>query len=322
MKNENRMKIVFHSLNNKNGSFGVDSLFHGLHKLGHEIIDLPKREQCYADGGDNYFTRRGFWRTKWIKDDPLNGLRHKYSDDGLYINLLKEADLILYDNAQLYLHMLKKNPFINKFLTKTVCMLTNDGYTRAPLPNIRMDKKTPMLIREKSIQAPNINIPEINDFNLVFCIDEQDCFYTKPSDKTKGVFMSMSLYGDRKEYAKEYNNQFKLNKNDYYSKMRQHKYGLSCPGQGFKCQRDSELGGNTLLCIYKQPKWDYSFNDYRGGVNCIEYESLKDLKEQIKYYDEHDDEYEKLLKACYEHTLKYCTKKSQVKEIIRWFNER
>jgi len=299
------MKILFLSTNNVYGDYITDALMYGLIKAGHEVIDIPKRQQMYKNCAPNYFTTRGYWHCAYLEDRDIN--RNVNSD---------EVDLIIMDTPKLY------NEDYDIIKNKVICLLTNDPITRAPMPNIRAPKGIAMAIKEKCLQSDDINI-EANDFNINHTVDEVDCKLIPFEERREEVFMSMSIYGDvRKELSKHFTNQWGLKKEDYFNTMRKYKYGISVMGEGYNCQRDPELGGNTLLCKYKHPNWKYDETSYTDGVNCIEFSSVDELKEKMAYYNTHPDEYNKLLKACYEHTIKYLTHKNQAERLIEWMKEK
>lgn len=297
------MKILFLNSNTKYGDYITDALMYGLILEGHDVLDYPKRQQCYKDCPPNYFSSRGFWHYGWIEEDKNKYIRYGFMGD------FKDFDLIILDNASLYTQEMKKYNIL--------CLLTNDPITRAPMPNIRL--VAPMGIKEKCLQSKDINDINYNDFPLNHTVLKEDCQFVPLDKRTEEVFMSMSIYGEvRKEFAYHFENKKYYNKEDYFNAIRKAKYGLSIYGEGYNCQRDPELGGNTLLCKYKHPKWIYDETSYRDGVNCIEFSNYDELIYKINYYNNHPDEYNELLKKCYIHTLSYYTMDGQARRLLEW----
>lgn len=297
-----KMKILFLNSNTKYGDYITDALMYGLILEGHDVLDFPKRQQCYKDCPPNYFSTRGFWHYGWIKEDINKDKRNILGES------FKEFDLVICDNASLYSENFNKN---------IICLLTNDPITRAPMPNIRIDKS--MGIKEKCLQSEEVNDNNYNDFPLNHTVLKEDCHFVPIDKRSEEVFMSMSIYGDvRKEFAHHFENKKFANKDDYFNAIRKAKYGISIYGEGYNCQRDPELGGNTLLCKYKHPKWVYDETSYRDGVNCIEFSSYDELMKKIEYFNSHPEEYNKLLKACYIHTIKYYTMDGQARRLLEW----
>ena len=175
-----------------------------------------------------------------------------------------------------------------------------------------------MAIREKCMFNDEINRKDINDFPLYFTTFEEDCKYVDSSLR-EGVWAGFLFSTkEREEVIKEFGNTKYHTKEDYYNSLRKAKYGISVYGMGFNCQRDVEIGGNCLLCRKKHEKWIPTKWDYKDGETCIEFSTIKELKEKMKYYDEHPKEYEKLLRSCYNHTIKYFTHEAQAKRLIEW----
>ena len=286
------VNIIFYSLKGDRSDYLTDGLLYGLKKL-YDVIDFPKRTVLYKDSKGGFYNDKKLWHFGSLVDNV---------DRKHFI----EPDLIIYDSSASY--KLSKFPFI--------CLLTNDPLSRDPYPNVRINK--PMAIREKCMQSDEINRNDINDFPLYFTTFKEDCEYVDSSLR-KGVWVSFLFSTkEREEIAEEFGNTIYHNKEDYYNSLRKAKYGISVYGMGFLCQRDAEIGGNCLLCRKKHERWIYTEWDYKDGETCIEFSTIEELKEKMKYYDEHPKEYERLLKNCYEHTVKYFTHEAQAKRLVDW----
>jgi len=289
------VNIIFYSLSGSRSDWMTDGLLYGLKKL-YNVIDIPKRKSLYEDSSkNNFYANRNFWHFGDLVDD-VN--REKYI----------KPDLIIYDSAVLY----KQSDI------PSICLLTNDPLETGatPYPSIRVDKT--MAIKEKCMWNDKINRKDIKDFPLCDTTFKEDCKYVDSSLR-KGVWVAF-LYPtkEREEIIKEFGNTKYDTKEDYYNSLRKAKYGISVYGLGFYCRRDVEIGGNCLLCKQRHPKWEYTKFDYKDGETCIEFSTIKELKEKVKYYDEHPKEYEKLLKNCYDHTIKYFTHEAQAKRLLIW----
>ena len=287
------VNIVFYSLKGSRSDYLTDGLLYGLRKL-YNVIDIPKRLVLYKDSyKNNFYTNRNLWHFGDLVDD----VKRK----------VVKPDLIIYDSAILY----------KQSNIPSVYLLTNDPLEtgKTPYPNVRIDK--PMAIREKCMWNDEINRKDMNDFPLYFTTFKEDCKYVE--SLREGVWVSfLSPKKQREEIIKEFGNTKYDTKEDYYNSLRKAKYGISVYGLGFLCQRDVEIGGNCLLCRKRHEKWEYTEFDYKNGKTCIEFSTIKELKEKMKYYDEHPKEYERLLKNCYEHTIKYFIHEAQAKRLVKW----
>lgn len=287
-----KFKVVFYSLQGSRNDYLADGLLYGLKKL-YNVIDIPKRLVLYKDSKSGFYEHKKLWHFRSLTDDVNR-------------KPFIKPDLIIFDSAVLY----KESD------VPSVCLLTNDPLNRAPYPNVRIDK--PMAIREKCMHADEINRKDIKDFPLYFTTFKEDCEYVGPNLR-KGNWVSFLFpTKEREEIVKEFGNTRYATKEDYYNSLRKAKYGISVYGLGFLCQRDAEIGGNCLLCRKKHKKWVYTEWDYKDGKTCIEFSTIKELKEKMKYYDEHPKEYERLLKNCYEHTIKYFTHEAQAERLVNW----
>jgi len=286
------VNIIFYSLSGSRSDWITDGLLYGLKKL-YNVIDIPKRKSLYEDSSkNNFYANRNFWHFGDLVDDVNREI--------------VEPDLMIYDSAALYRQ--SKIP--------TVYLLTNDPFSHSSYPNAMINKS--MAIREKCMWGDEINRKEINDFPLYFTTFKEDCKYVDSSLR-EGIWVSFLFpTKEREEIIKEFSNTKYDTKEDYYNSLRKAKYGISVYGKGFLCQRDAEIAGNCLLCRKRHTKWEYTNLDYKDGQTCIEFSTIKELKEKMKYYDEHPEEYEILLKNCYNHTIKYFTHEAQAKRFVKW----
>lgn len=292
---EHKMNIIFYSLIGSRNDYFTDGLLYGLKKL-YNVIDIPKRTVLYKDSSGGFYSNKKLWHFRNLVDNV---------DRETYI----KPDLIIYDSAVLY----------KQSNIPSICLLTNDPFDHPPnhvYPNIRIDK--PMAIREKCMQTKEINRKEIKDFPLYCTTSKEDCKYVDSSLR-QGIWVSF-LYPtkEREEIIEEFGNTKYATKEDYYNSLRKAKYGISINGLGYLCSRSIEIAGNCLLCKKRQPKWEYTDLDYKDGKTCIEFSTIKELKDKMKYYDEHPKEYEKLLKNCYNHTIKYFIYEAQAARLVKW----
>ncbi|MCK5624958.1 glycosyltransferase family 1 protein [Candidatus Pacearchaeota archaeon] len=289
------MNINFYSFNSNRCDYLTDGLLYGLKKL-YNVVDFPKRVVLYEDSyKNNFYTNRNLWH--------FGNLVDNINREGTI-----KPDLLVCDSVVLY----------KKYSIPSVYLLTNDPFEQKyhVYPNIRIN--TPMAIREKCMHTNEINKKDIKDFPLYFTTFKEDCKYMDSSLR-KGIWVSF-LYPtkEREEIIKEFGNTKYNTKEDYYNSLRKAKYGIGVYGLGFLCQRDIEIAGNCLLCRKRHKKWEYTDLDYKDGETCIEFSTIKELKEKMKYYDEHPKEYKKLLKNCYNHTIKYFIHEAQAKRLVDW----
>lgn len=302
----NKKKILFLFLNGNHSDYIADALFYGLKEVGHNVLDFPKRECLYKDSNvSNYYKERKLWHGMFYDTDFNKNKRDKI--------VLTNFDFIICDNPKI----LELQPILKEVKNKLIVLQTNDPFTRAPQPNIRVD--FPMAIKEKCLQDNIVNNTSIQDFPINHTVPEKYVEFVTREKRELGVFFSMSIYGKlREEFADEFVNLKCDSPEQYFKQLRLHKYGISIMGEGYNCQRDAEIGGNCLLCKYRNPKWIYDETSYRDGINCIEFSDMKELKDKIEYYDSHPEEYDKLLKACYKHTMKYLTSEVQAERLLEW----
>ena len=303
----NKKRILFLSLIGTHSDYIADALFYGLKEVGHEVIDLPKRECLYKDSlSSNYYKERNLWHGMFYDKDFNINKRTKNVN-------VASFDYIICDNAKI----VNDNPVLLSVKNKLIVLQTNDPFTRAPLPNIRVD--FPMAIKEKCLQDDIVNRKDIIDFPINHTVPEKYVEFVPREKRELEVFFSMSIYGDlRKQFADEFTNLKCDNPEQYFYQLRKHKYGISIIGEGYNCQRDAEIAGNCVLCKYKHPTWTYDETSFRDGINCIEFSSLQELKDKIKYYNEHTDEYDKILKAGFKHVMKYLTSEIQAERLLEW----
>lgn len=302
------MKILF--LNDGDHSdYITDGLIHGLRLNGNYVMDYPKRKSLYKNE-TSYYSVRGLWQGNW-EDDTYE----KDRDDYHSLNV-DSYDLIICDNPQAFFLA----PLLaakRKHREKVVCLLTNDPITRAPLPNVRMDKVTPMAIKEKCLQIPEVNVKTINDFPINHLVLEEDCNITNPN--RNGVLFSMSLNNPKRiEYSQYFENKKFKTKEDYFYALRKSKYAVSIYADGYNCQRDPEIAGNTVLCKLRRSDWVYDESSYTDGITCIEFSSIDELRRKLTFLDNNPELYNKLLRQGYEHTLKYYGVKSQANKFLEW----
>jgi hypothetical protein len=315
------MKILYLFTSSEFSEYIADYLLYGLRKNGHFVLDYPKREKVYSERKTPKSSVDSSFHSGLCGTDPIENRNN--------INISK-FDLIIAENAGIFFKIFKFwKKKSNQDLLKTIfskekpiiCLLTNDVDGR-PLPNLRLNKKgIKMAIREKCLQKNNINIPS-NDFPLFFMVKEENCKYVPPLERTEGVFFSMRIYKntrERREFSNYFINNYSYKSLDeYFKAIRKHKYGISIFAGGLLCQRDPELGGNTLLCRMRINEWISPEFDYKNGKNCIEFWDIKDLREKIDYYNDNLEEYEKILKECYNHTIEFFTASAQSKRLIEW----
>jgi hypothetical protein len=273
------MNILFRSLDGNRSDYITDGILVGLRQLGHKVMDVPLRESIYKNK-PNWYSVRGLWHF---------GHNEKTKD----VVSFKNIDLIICDSAS-----------INTVEEKSIIyLMTNDPITRQPYPDVFVPK--PMAIKESYMYDRK----NINDFELHHTVDKDDCVYTEP-EKKQGVFVSfLNMSNLREEVAKEFGNIRYTNKKDYYDAI---------SNEGTDCQRDAEVAGNTLLCIARHPKRKYDEASYKDMVNCIEFSSVEELKAKMKLCDDIPELYERLLKACYKHTIEFRTHDAQARRLIEW----
>jgi hypothetical protein len=304
------MKILFLFLHSDHFDYIADYLLFGLRKLGHTVVDAPRRKAHY----ESLPNVNKLHQQILVGPDPID--RSKHYD-------LDEFDAIIAENASLF--MANENKDILRQLIKLeiprVALLGNDTLNRGPLPNVRLDYRCKMAIREKCLQATTIALPYVDDFPLHFTIPREYCIHTPPQHKMGSVFFSMGLNTPmRREYANNFTNRQYDDLNQYFSAIRQHRFGISIWGGGILCQRDSELAGNTLLCRAKFQRYtrEYDPFDYIDGVDMLEFSDLEELKQKVAYYDANHQAYKQLLGACYEKTIKYFTAEAQAERLLSW----
>ncbi len=314
-----RILYLFGSPNH--GDYIADYLFLGLRQLGFDLIDYPKRLPLYEDSFEKieHFYKKTIHKAICGEDPVLT--RENLDIDSF--------DLIIAENAGIFLDLFRvwrtkeRQNLIKSIIKKkkvVVSLLGNDTFWPNLLPTVRYDKDNfKMAIREKCFQPKNIRINK-DDFPLYFMVKEENCKYKPPRERSKDVFFSMSTAEKkRKKYNKYFENKFNHKTiKDYFGAIRKHKYGISIYQGGFLCQRDPELGGNTVLCRLRKKGWIPPIIDYKDGKTCIEFSNIRELRKKMKYYNSRPQEYEKLLKNCFNHTLNNFTCKAQAKNLVEW----
>jgi len=288
----------------------ADYTMYGLRKIGHTVVDAPRRRAHY----EPLEIVNPIHREILAGPDPVDRAR---SYD------LSEFDLVIAENPSIF--MLNQNrqalARIMSLPVPRLALLGNDAINRGPQPNVRLDYRCRMAIREKCLQSPMVALPYVEDFALHFVVPRALCAYVPPAERTEGAFFSMGLNTlRRREYAKHFENRQYDTADHYFSAIRRHRYGISVWGGGVLCQRDGELAGNTLLCraAFSQYTRDYDPFDYVDGVDFIEFADVDDLKQRMTFYDAHPAEYEVLLKACYDKTVRFFTAEAQAQRLLDW----
>ncbi len=304
------MKILFLFINGDHFDYIADYLLYGLRKLGHTVVDFPRRRAHYEPLPSVVPIHRQIL----VGADPVD------RSQGL---TLSEFDAIIAENP-LVLISNKNQDVLGQIMrldVPRVALLGNDPLNRGPEPNIRLDCRCKMAIREKCLQTPLVALPYADDFPLHFTVPRELCTYVPPGERPEQIFFSMGLNTHaRREYAKHIINQQHEVLQDYIRAIRRHRFGISIWGGGILCQRDGELAGNTLLCRARFPRYSREYDpwDYVDGVDFIEFADMEDLKSKVAFYDANPGAYEALLKACYEKTLKCFTAEAQAERLLAW----
>jgi hypothetical protein len=172
-----------------------------------------------------------------------------------------------------------------------------------------------MAIREKALQTPIVNLPYSADFPLHFTIPQ--AWLGGNDQREKDYFFSMSPSNPvRKEFGQKFLNQHYTNLGEYLNAIRKHRYGISVYGDGVECQRDPEIGGNSLLAIYKH-NTNNTTKGYYTTDNSISFTSYDDLLVQTKDLVK-SGEYENMRKKCFEFTKQNLTCESHVEKLLDW----
>lgn len=318
------LKILYLFSSPNHGDYIADYLLFGLRELDHDVIDYPKRLPLYEDSFEqiDHFYRKNIHRAICGRDPVLN--RENFNIDTF--------DLIIAENAGIFLNLFnfwntKENQNLIKDIKRkkkiVVSLLGNDTFWPNVMPTVRYDKNNfKMAIREKCFQPRNIKIKK-EDFPLFFTIKEENCKYIPSEERIKDVFFSMAIAGKKREkYAKYYENKYDYKTFDsYFEAIRKHKYGITIYLGGFLCQRDPELGGNTLLCRLRKKRWNSPDIDYKDGKTCLDFSNIRELRKKMNYYNKYPQDYGQLLKNCYNHTVKYFTCKAQARRLVEWVIE-
>jgi hypothetical protein len=304
------MNILFLFTDGDHFDYIADYTMYGLRRLGHAVLDIPRRRAHYEPLDSINIIHRQIV----VGSDPV---------DRSVAYRLEDFDLIIAENPCLFMTGPSKEMLAQMMHLPAprIALLGNDPINQGPLPNVRLDYRCRMAIREKCLQTSTVALPYVDDFPLHFVIPSEYCRYVPPSERSEGAMFSMSLNTRRRsEYAKHFTNQQYEDCREYFDAIRRHRYGISIWGGGVLCQRDSELAGNTLLCRARFAKYtrDYDSFDHIDDVDSIEFSDIDDLKNRMAYYDAHPDDYERLLKACYEKTMKYFTAEAQAQRLIEW----
>lgn len=315
------LKILYLFSSATHSDYIADYLLLGLRELGHDVIDYPKRLPLYEDTFEkiNHFYRKNIHRVICGKDPVLN--RENFDIDTF--------DLIIAENAGIFLNLFhfwqkKENQNLISCIKKkkkiVVSLLGNDTFWSGIMPTVRYDKDNfKMAIREKCFQPKHIRINK-EDYPLYFTVKEENCKYVPPKERNKDVFFSMGIAGKKRtKYSKHFENKYDFKTLDtYFEAIRKHRYGITIYLGGFLCQRDPELGGNTLLCRLRKRGWISTYLDYKDGKSCLEFSSIKELKKKMNYFNNRPQDYEQILKNCHNHTSKYFTCKAQAKRLVEW----
>jgi hypothetical protein len=295
------MKILFLFSSAVHDDMMADQLFGAFRRL-YNAYDYPKRLPMYNIGSSLPYWGMGSFSKNLLKEDNQDRTQPPNPDD--YDLIILECGAI-YD--QYFPFWSDKQEFIKKCQGKpTICLITNDPFTDEPLPStVLKGKNVLMAIREPEVRK----LPkDINVFPMTFMVPESWCKY-EPI-KEKHVFASMSPTNElRKELLAKYGQAiWTTNLKTYLDTIREYKYGVSVQGAGWLCQRDAELGGNTLLCLQESPinfpEW------YIDGVDCIKFKTVNELEEKIKKYD-----WETLYKACFKKTINNFTSDATAKRL-------
>jgi len=303
------MKLLFLFADENHCDYAFDGLYIGAVNSGHTVDALPLPLGLCNANEKHFYTRvNGFFKD-YLKGKiaPIKQLRDDY-------------DAIIFESAGI---PYKLFPFYKQYgftqlwnsSIPKCCVLGNDPFTSQPLPNLRYDYKCKMAIREKALQTPIVNLPYSADFPLHFTIPQ--AWLGGNDQREKDYFFSMSPSNPvRKEFSQKFLNQHYTNIGEYLNAIRRHKFGLSIFGDGIECQRDVELGGNTLLAIYKHARSVYD-GSYFTTDNAIYYSSYESLIEQTKALEK-SGEYENMRKKCFEFTKQNLTCESQLYKLLDW----
>lgn len=97
-----------------------------------------------------------------------------------------------------------------------------------------------------------------------------------------------------------------LSYQDYLKAIASSKIAISVRGHGRDTVRYWEIPSFETLFLVKDSGIIIP-NPFTDGVNCVQFNSLPDLEDKIKYYLSHDEERIKIAKAGKKHTLAYHT---------------
>jgi len=305
------MKILFLFADENHCDYACDGVYIGLKNLKHIVDAIPLPMALYKAKPEHFYSR-------------VNGFFKNYFNyEPLYSHLKTDYDAIFMESAGVpykCFPFYKNNDAFDKLLKSDIpkcCLLGNDTFTYQPLPNVRYDYKCKMAIREKQFQTPLVNVPYINDFPLHFTVPQNWIKYIPEKERTKDIFFSMSPSNSaRQDIATYLPLQHYETLSGYINAIREHKYGISVYGDGYTCQRDAEIGGNSLLCLYKHPKWKGE-SGYYSENNAIYFNDYTDLKRQVSDI-ERKGEYEEYLKRCYTFTEQNLTCEAQAEKLLEW----
>jgi hypothetical protein len=286
-----------------------DSLYIGAILGGHTVHCYPKPNGLYNCGSTLFYSRvNGFFKNILSNYTPIEQIDDDY-------------DAIIFESAGIPYRLFPTYKEINmsrlwNSSTPKVCVLGNDTFTYQPLPNMRYDYHCKMAIREKYLQTPIVNTPFTDDFPLHFTIP-RSWIRRGNEQPQKSFFFSMGLSNPtRKEIGQYFINQHYTALEAYLHAISNHKYGISIFGDGLECQREPEIGANTLLAIYQHPR-SIIDSSYYNSDNSILFKSYDDLIAQTKML-EHTGSYEELRKKCMEFTAQNLTCESQLTRLLRW----
>jgi len=308
------MKILFLFADENHCDYACDGVYIGLKNLKHIVHAVPIPMALYKAKPEHFYSRvNGFYKNYFVDNEPIT---HNILDND-YDAIFMESAGVPY---KLFPFYRKSSPHLDRLLNSSIpkcCLLGNDTFTYQPLPNVRYDYKCKMAIREKQLQTPIVNVPYINDFPLHFTVPEAWIKYVPEKERSKDMFLSMSpSNAARKDICTHFPLQHYNELSTYIGKIREHRYGISVYGDGFTCQRDAEIGGNSLLCIQSHPKWEGE-SGYYGNCEAIYFNDYNDLVKRIAELEK-NGEYEAQLKRCYQFTKENLTCEAQAEKLLRW----